>query len=132
MNLRSLEIATFPDATLAPLAGLVRLESLGILDMRRISDLSPLRGLNALTRLSLATPPSWDSSGKVIEIHSLAPLNDLPLLADLELFGVCPPSGRVDDLMAIASLRHVRLSKYPRSEIERLYREVARRTELDG
>jgi hypothetical protein len=120
VNLRSLMIATYPDPVLTPLAGLTKLESLSILHMPAVSDLGPLADLKALRRLSLATLPSWDSSGKVTEVQSLAPLRDLPLLRELELFGVRPPDRRVDDLLELASLEEVRITKYPRAEIERL------------
>jgi hypothetical protein len=88
--------------------------------MPKVSDLEPLRALAGLRRLSLATLPSWDSSGKVTEAASLAPIASLSRLEELELFGVVPPDGRVDELLTIASLRQARLSKYRKSEIERL------------
>jgi hypothetical protein len=127
VNLRSLEIATFPDLTLEPIAGLSRLESLSIIHMPQVADLGPLSGLKMLKRLSLRTLPSWDTSGRVTEVRSLAPLIDLPCLTDLELFGVRPPDRSVDDLIRIGSLLRVSISKYPRAEIERLRDEVARR-----
>jgi hypothetical protein len=127
VNLMSLAIANFPDPTLGPIEGLTRLETLSITHLPHISELGPLRHLKALKHLSLATLPSWDSSGKVTEVASLAPLADLPELVSLELFGVLPPDKRVDDLLRIPSLREVRISKYPRSEIDRLNAAVARR-----
>jgi hypothetical protein len=128
VNLVALKVMVYLDATLEPIAALTRLEDLDIVHLPRVSDLSPLPSLTSLRRLSLATLPSWDASGKVTEVRSLAPLADLPLLADLSLFGVRTPDKSVDDLLRIRSLRTVRISKYPREAIDRLNAAVAART----
>jgi len=119
-NLTSLEIATYPDATFEPIETLIRLERLRVLHLPRIADLSPLRALRRLESLSLATLPSWDTSGQVTEVDTLEPLVDLPALADLELFGVVPRCRSVDDLLRMPNLRRAAISKYPKGELERL------------
>jgi hypothetical protein len=127
VNLEALAVATYPDATLNPVAGPLRLEWLMIIHMPRVTDLAALRKLTRLKALSLATLPSWDVSGKVTEVNSLAPLAELPQLETLELFGVRPPDRSVGDLLRSPSLREARISKYPKREIARLQDELARR-----
>lgn len=119
-SLVRLEIATYPDATLGPLAELSQLEELSILHLPQVTDLSPLQGLSQLRRLDLMTLPSWDTSGWVTTVDSLRPLTALPLLAEVNLFGVRPADGRVDDLLNCRALRTAKISKYPEPEMERL------------
>jgi len=66
------------------------------------------------------TNPSWDSSGKVTTVGSLRPLTALPLLEEVNLFGIVPPDGVIDDLLGCATLRRAKVSKYPAGEVERL------------
>jgi hypothetical protein len=129
-NLVRLNVATWPDETLNPLQGLTRLEWLSIFHLPRVTDLSPLSALTQLRHLELGTLPSWDSSGRVTIVQSLAPIAQLPNLETLHLFGVCPPDRRVDALIGISSLREVRISKYPRAESERLAQVVADRASV--
>jgi hypothetical protein len=118
-NLRTLVIAGYPDQDLTPIAPLRNLNYLSVLDFARITNLAPLVELHTLRTLRLHSPPSWDSSGKIIQVESLAPIAHLPNLEHLELFGVLPISGSLDDLQRAPSLRSVRVSKYPESEVAR-------------
>ncbi|MBP2396800.1 hypothetical protein JOF38_004120 [Paenarthrobacter nicotinovorans] len=122
VNLKTLVIATYPDADLMPLMGLRGLEYLSIMHMPKVSDLGPLSQLLRLRTIRLSTLPSWDSSGKKTTVQSLAPLTELPNLAHLELFGVLPEDGTLDVLENCRSLETIRVSKYRKSEIERFYR----------
>ncbi len=70
-NLRTLVVATYPDADLEPVASLKSLEYLSLVHMPHISDLTPLARLGHLHTLRLATLPSWDSSDKVTVVESL-------------------------------------------------------------
>jgi hypothetical protein len=126
-NLIELEVATYPDDSFEPIAGLVRLERLRVLHMPKITNLEPLATLTRLRHLSLETLPSWDASGKVTEVRSLEPLTHLPDLEDVELFGVVPPSRSVDDLLGIPNLRQARVSKYADGEAARLEAALAAR-----
>ena len=98
-NLRSLEVSQYPDRTFEPLSTLVGLERLKIRHMPALQELIGIESLTALQYLYLATLPSWDASGRVTVVRSLAPLADLPNLTTLRLFGVRPPDKRVDDLL---------------------------------
>lgn len=122
-NLDTLIIAGYPDADFTPLAVLTRLRYLQVLDFAKVRDLSPLSRLLHLQTLRLATPPSWDSSGKALEVESLAPLAELPQLEHLELFGVRPPDRSLTPLEAAPALRTLRVSKYPQAEVTR-YRDA--------
>jgi len=119
-NLRVLVVAGYPDHDLGPVSALRHLEYLSLLDCRHVTDLSPLAEFPALRTLRLQSLPSWDSSGKVIEVDSLAPLARIPQLEHLELFGVCPqPERTLADLQPAPRLRTVRVSKYPNAEVAR-------------
>lgn len=107
------------------LSELRRLEYLSVLDFAKVADLSPLADLNQLRVLRLHSPPSWDSSGRVIEVQSLAPLARLPRLEHLELFGVRPTDKSLAPLEAAPRLRTLRVSKYPKSEVARYRSAVA-------
>lgn len=126
-NCRTLKIATFPDSSFDMLTGLEKLEVLEVLHLPKVRDIAALAEHKSLTTLELATLPSWDASGKVTEVESLAPLTELTNLTELRLFGVRPPTKSVDDIIAIRSLRVARISKYPKKEIERLSRALAQR-----
>jgi hypothetical protein len=119
-NVQSLVIATYPDQTLELLNGLTQLEALQILHMPGVTSLEPLSQLRRLRRLSLGTLPSWDAAGKLTLVDSLAPLATLPVLEELELYGVVPRSRLADDLYRCPSLTRVRLSKYPQSEQQKV------------
>jgi hypothetical protein len=121
-NLRTLVVATYPDADLEPIASLKSLEYLSLVHMPNICDLTPLEGLSHLRTMRLATLPSWDSRGRVTVVESLEPLALLPRLMHLELFGVRPPSKSLQDLEAALNLISVRVSKFPEAETKRFYR----------
>jgi len=128
-NLVDLEIAGYPDESFEALTGLVRLERLRVLHMPNVIDLTPIASLSRLRYLSLQTLPSWDASGMVMEVRSLKPIASLPELAELELFGVVPPSRRIDDLLRAPALRKARVSKYAHGEPERLAKALAARSQ---
>lgn len=108
------------------------MEDLQIVHLPQITALAPLSGLCRLRRLELATLPSWDASGKFTQVDSLAPLVELPVLEEVNLFGVRPPDRRVDDLLRRAALRRARISGYPRTEIARLQHVLERRVDRRG
>ncbi|MDQ1722981.1 MAG: hypothetical protein QOG52_9 [Frankiaceae bacterium] len=121
INLRTLLVATYPDADLDAVAALEQLEYLSLLHIPLVSDLRPLARLRRLRTLRLATLPSWDSGGKVTTVVSLRPLADLPRLEHLELFGVRPADESLGELEAAPNLATVRVSKYPEAEVRRFY-----------
>jgi hypothetical protein len=123
-NLRTLVVATYPDADLEPLAALDGLKYLSVLHLPKVTDVAPLSRLRRLRTVRLETLPSWDSSGKVTTIDSLKPLAELPELAHLELFGVRPVDGSLRDLEAVLNLVSVRVSKYPKQETRRFYQKT--------
>lgn len=118
-SLRVLVIAGYPDQDFTPIASLQNLEYLSVLHFAHVTDLAPLADLQTLHTLRLHSLPSWDSSGKTIQVESLAPLAHLPKLEHLELFGVVPVHGSLADLETAPSLRSVRVSKYPEREVAR-------------
>ena len=120
-QVRTLLIATYPDPTLELLTPLVRLRYLSILHLPKVTDLAPLQHLRELEVLSLATLPSWDSSGKTTEVDSLEPLAHLPALRHLELFGVRPRDHSLAPLERCPQLRSARFHKYSASETQRFY-----------
>lgn len=123
-NLKTLVIATYPDADLEPLTSLSSLEYLSIMHLPKVSDLAPLTKLQRLNTIRLSTLPSWDSSGKRTTVHSLEPLAELPDLTHLELFGVLPEDGSLRALENCPALESLRVSKYAPLEVDRFYRKT--------
>lgn len=121
-NVEGLVVATYPDATLEPLRHLRSLRYLRLLHLPKVSALDPLAEVVSLEVLSISTLPSWDASGKVTEVESLRPMARLPLLRHLELFGVRPPDRSLRELEVCPSLETLRVSKYPKPEVERFRR----------
>lgn len=126
-NLRELSIASFPDEELDAIGLLEGLQSLSMVHLPKISSLEPLARLRQLRKLCLATLPSWDSGGKVTIVESLRPLTKLPLLEELDIFGVVNKAKRIDELFFSESLRRVRVSKIPRPQVELLSAWLERR-----
>ena len=118
-RLEGLAIATFPDETLEPIGQLDSLRYLWLMHAPKVADLDPLGGLAVLEVLSIATLPSWDAGGRVMEVESLRPLAALPNLRHLELFGVRSSDGSLSALETSTTLESVRVSKYVPSEVDR-------------
>jgi hypothetical protein len=118
-NLRVLVVAGYPDSNFASMASLQNLEYLSVLHFPGATDLAALVELRALRTLRLSSLPSWDASGKVLEVDSLAPIAELPLLEHLELFGVRPANASLRDLEGAPALRTVKVSRYPPAEVTR-------------
>jgi hypothetical protein len=121
LNLRTLVIATYPDVSLEPLRPLINLRYLSIVHLPRIRDLSPLADLHRLQTLSLATLPSWDSTGRVPEVESLEPIVKLPSLRHLALLGVRTRTKSLAALIASPCLESAKFSKYPHTAVDRFY-----------
>lgn len=112
-NLRKLEVAGYPDASLDPLRGLGRLEHLSMVHLPAVTSLEPLSCLVALRRLTLAALPAWNPASMPVQVDSLIPLSALPALEEVNLFGVQPADRSVKVLWRIPSLRRARLAQYP-------------------
>ena len=120
-NLETLVIAGYPDASLAPLCALKNLRFLRVIHFPHVTDLSPVAGLKSLVTLSLASLPSWDASGKVLTVASLAPIEHLAALEHLELLGVCPLDRRLPSCAALRHLRSARFSRFPEAQVRAFY-----------
>lgn len=104
-DLRLLVMSDWLASDLNVLESLPKLEQLGVLHLPKITDLGPLSALPQLQALALETLPSWDASGKVQKVKSLAPIGDLKKLKALRLYGVVPNDGRLDVLAGAAALK---------------------------
>jgi len=120
-NLETLVIAGYPDGSLAPLYALNNLRFLRVIHFPHVTDLSPVAGLNNLVTLSLASLPSWDASGKVLTVASLAPIEHLAALEHLELLGVCSPDRKLPSCTAFRHLHSARFSKFPEAQVQAFY-----------
>ena len=121
-GLRTLVIATFPDASLDVLEPLSELRHLWIMHLPKVIDLAPLVRLRHLESLALQTLPSWDASRKLTEVHSLEPIGDLHQLRRVMLVGVVPRDRRLSPLERCAELKSARIRErdYPKGEVARL------------
>ena len=122
-GLRALKIASFPDASLELLTGLMHLEWLSILHLPNITSLAPIPALQNLRWLELKTLPSWDASRKRTVVESLSPLAKLPNLKHLSLLGVVPESKSLATLSECRGLVSARLQGFARKDIERFFEE---------
>ncbi len=120
-NLEVLVVASLPEADLKFLNNFKNLKYLSVIHLPRINDLSPLEALVSLETVSLSTLPSWDSSGKVTVVSTLAPLVNLPRLKYLELLGVRPENKSPLELVSSRSLVSIRLSKFAKKLEKELY-----------
>lgn len=123
-GIERLTIATYPERDLEVISKLKRLQTLQIINMPLVDDLSPLENLPNLTVLSLQTLPSLDSSGKKTIVKSLKPIAKIGTLRHLELFGVIPASKSLSELMEMTFLQTAKFSKYPKKEMLRFFEET--------
>jgi hypothetical protein len=80
--------------------------------------------LSRVEMLSLSTLPSWDASGRVTEVRSLAPIAKMNSLKHVALFGIVSRSRSLMALEDCPNLVVARFSKYPKAEVER-FREAS-------
>ncbi|WP_235581345.1 MULTISPECIES: hypothetical protein [unclassified Rhizobacter] len=130
-NLEELVIASLPEDSLNFLANLKNLKYLSIANLRKISNIDPLRNLQSLDVVSLATPPSWDVANRILEIDSLAPLSELKMLRHIELFGVVPVDRSLNVLQSLQLLETARFSQYEEGEVGRFFEVTKARKEFN-
>lgn len=121
VNLESLTVASYPDATLQLVGGLSQLRYLRIMHMPSVEDLAPLAGLAQLRTLLLETSPGWDAAGKRTVVQSLSPIAELQHLEHLSFFGVVDRERSLKSLEACPSLRLAQFAGVPKKEIARFY-----------
>jgi len=129
-KLRQLVICPLPDDTLDFLTSLKELRQLAIEHLPKVRDLSPLALLRRLESLRLSTLPSWDASGRVVEVRSLTPIAELPHLKYLTLFGIVPKTRSLKALEQCESLLAARFLKYRKAEVKRFYEATGVSSEL--
>jgi hypothetical protein len=123
-NLEELVIASYPDSGFELLGELKHLRYLSVMHAPKVRSIAPLGALKKLETLSLATSPSWDASGRILEVDSLEPLAELHKLKHLELFGVCPRDRSLRSLERCSALESLRVSQYPEPEVVRFRAKV--------
>lgn len=121
VNLESLTVASYPDATLQLVGGLSQLRYLRIMHMPSVEDLAPLAGLAQLRTLLLETSPGWDASGKRTVVQSLLPIAELKHLEHLSLFGVVDRARSLTSLETCPVLRSAQFMGVSKKEIARFY-----------
>jgi len=123
-NLNAVKIASFPDTTLAVFEKLKGLKWLSILHLPKVTSITPLAALDNLETLALQTLPSWDPSGKVTTVESLAPLAELRNLRHLQLFGVVPPDKSLSAIYRCRALETAKFHGFPKDEVNKFYEET--------
>lgn len=120
-NMQELEIAGYSDPDFEPLSHLEHLSFLRVLHLPQVRSLDGLAGLAKLECLSLATLPSWDSSGKVLKIDGFQPLAQLSALKHFESFGIVPDTGGLKPFTELPNLESARFSKIAKREVAAFY-----------
>jgi hypothetical protein len=70
-----------------------------------------LAKLSALENLALESLPSYDATGKYLNVESLSPLAQLPKLRQLRIFGVRASDRSLHALSQLASLSTLRIGR---------------------
>jgi hypothetical protein len=84
--------------------------------------MAPISELSRLKVLRLHTLSSWDASGGTTQVESLDGLGDLAHVRHIELFGIRPHDRSLAALERLPNVASVRVSKYPKAEVERFRR----------
>lgn len=124
INLEVAVFASLPESNFNFLEHCLKLKHLSVVHLPKIRDLSPLQSLNNLETVSLSTLPSWDASGKVSVVTSLAPFALLPHLKYIELFGVITENKSPNELASCKTLKSVKLSKYSKKLSKQFYEQT--------
>jgi len=110
-NLHTLEVAGYDHSNFEPVSSLYRLKELRLLHFPKVSSLSPLANLNALENLALESLPSYDASGKFLNVESFSPLAQLPKLRQLRIFGVRACDRSLHALSQMVSLSTIHIGR---------------------
>lgn len=120
-DLRELSIFAAKDDDFEFLAELGKLKYLSLIHAQNLKNVNFLNSLKDIEILVLATSPSWDAKSKTITIESIAPIDNLPKLRCLELFGVTNSEKSLKDLLACINIKFAKFSKYPPAEVDAFY-----------
>jgi hypothetical protein len=129
---RRLLIFDYPWESFEPLAALPELEILKIQSGGTLRRFDGLASLSRLRALVVSPPPSWDGSGRCLEVDSYRPLGALAVLEKLSLTSVRP---RDLDLAPIAAMKHlkdVHIAGVPEFTLEHYARLSAALPETEG
>ena len=129
-NLRTLVLNTVLDDDISWLVKLEKLEYLKIQNFPKIKSIEFLSSMETIKTLSLSTSPSWDSSGRTMEVDALTPLQKLTSLQHIELLGVHQKDFSVAALEKCGSLISARFSGYPQEIISRFYEKTGVKKEF--
>jgi hypothetical protein len=99
-------IFDYPWESFEPLAVLPELEILKVQSNAKLKNLAGLSSLPRLRVLVISPPPSWDGSGRCLEVDSYRPLSALTGLEKLTLLSVRP--GDLDLAPIAAMRRHLK------------------------
>jgi hypothetical protein len=107
-DLRILDIGQI--SSLQGIEALRQVRSLGLWAIPQVHSLEPLAELIDLRVLSIATPASYDASGRCFEVETFNPLSRLQNLEQLLLMGVIPLDRKLEPLYALTHLKVIWIS----------------------
>lgn len=125
-------IFDYPFESLQPLAVLAGLEILKIQDSGVLRSLEGTAALGSLKKFNLSTPPTWDGTGKRVEVESFAPLTKLTSLERLLLLSVRPQDADLTPIMTMTHLKEVDIDGVPEFTIEHYARLAAALPQAEG
>jgi hypothetical protein len=121
ITLEEIAILRYPNTSLDIFLSMPKLRHLEITHLPKITDFSALPKLDNLESLSFSTLPSWDFSGKRLQIPSLEIFSQMKALKHLELIGARFPDESLVLLEKSKTLKTLIGTQYSETEKERFY-----------
>ncbi len=106
-NLTELELLSTKHFDISIIEKLTKLTSLRLNGILTITDLTFLKPLTNLTKLTLETPVGWDGSGKTIKCNSLSPLRFCNKLNHITILDIMFANDGLNPLFEIKSLTEI-------------------------
>lgn len=121
VNLKEVAILKYPNTSLDIFLSMPKLRHLEVTHLPKITDFSALPKLENLESLSFSTLPSWDLSGKYLQIPSFEIFSQMKSLKHLELLGLKSLDESLSALEKSKTLKTLIGTQYSETEKQRFY-----------